>query len=316
MSKSRGRNRTSRAGMVVMAGVEQPVLFKCGDAQLMGIASIPAQAFHRGVVIVVGGPQYRTGSHRQFTLLCRQLAADGIASLRFDYHGMGDSEGPPALGVDGIAADIRCAIDAFLARASGVTEIVLWGLCGAASASALYAPGDARVTGLVMLNPWVRTEQGHAKTQLQHYYLARLLNREFWLRMVSGNVNLWSSMRGLAQSAKSAIGGASSPALSTSSAATEGAAPKPNGSLPDRMLAALVQAQLPALVILSGDQDMTANEFRQLVGESRSWARWMALPHTQCMEVAGSSHTFASADWRGQVAAATSAWVKASLPAR
>ena len=289
---------------------EHPLLFKCGEAQLVGIATAPAIPHNRGVVVVVGGPQYRVGSHRQFTLLCRQLAADGIASVRFDYHGLGDSEGSPALGVDGIEADIRCAIDAFMIATPEVTEVVLWGLCGAASASALYAPSDPRVTGLVMLNPWVRTDQGHAKTELRHYYLARFTNRMFWQRLLSGKVNLWSSIRGLARSATRAISGSSgfftkAPDVSTSRAPSAVA-----GSLPDRMLASLEQAKVPVLVILSGLQDMTANEFRQLIGGSRKWGRWVATQQATWLDITGSSHTFASADWRGQVALATCQWVK------
>lgn len=295
---------------------EHPVLFKCGDTQLIGIATTPSQPHRRGVVIVVGGPQYRVGSHRQFTLLCRQLAADGIASMRFDYHGLGDSEGPPAFGIDGLEGDIQSAIDAFMASTPGVNEIVLWGLCGAASASALYAPRDARVTGLVLLNPWVRTDQGHAKTQLQHHYLARLTERDFWQRFLTGKVNLWSSIRGLTQSARRALVGNPASVATKSVSSTGRASVKPATSLPDRMLAALEQTKLPALVVLSGEQDMTANEFRQLIGGSRKWGRWIASRQTTWLEIAGSSHTFASADWRGQVAIATAEWVKGAAPAQ
>lgn len=46
-----------------------------------------------GLLMVVGGPQYRVGSHRQFVLLARDLAAAGIPVFPFDYRGMGDSTG-------------------------------------------------------------------------------------------------------------------------------------------------------------------------------------------------------------------------------
>ncbi|HBZ05431.1 MAG TPA: hydrolase 1, exosortase A system-associated, partial [Massilia sp.] len=49
----------------------------CRGAWLYGIVSLPAAPHPRGVLIVVGGPQYRAGSHRQFTLLARDLAAAG-----------------------------------------------------------------------------------------------------------------------------------------------------------------------------------------------------------------------------------------------
>ncbi len=133
--------------------------FSCEGERLYGVLDLPARAHKRGVLVVVGGPQYRAGSHRQFTLLARTLADQGIAAMRFDYRGMGDSEGEPR-SFESIDADLRAAIDTFFREAPGLEEVVLWGLCDAASAALLYAATDARVAGLVLLNPWVRTESG------------------------------------------------------------------------------------------------------------------------------------------------------------
>lgn len=73
---------------------EHALLFQCAHSTLVGVLSLPAVPASTAVVIVVGGPQYRVGSHRQFVLLARALAAGGYAVLRFDYQGMGDSQGP------------------------------------------------------------------------------------------------------------------------------------------------------------------------------------------------------------------------------
>src|SRR5438067_4982461 len=148
---------------------ERALSFRCGDAALIGIASLPARPCVRGVLIVVGGPQYRIGSHRQFALLARHLAANGIAAMRFDYRCMGDSEGETR-DFESIQEDIRAALDAFQQAVPGLRDVVLWGLCDGASAAAMYAPGDARVRGLVLLNPWVRTDDGVARTTLKHHY--------------------------------------------------------------------------------------------------------------------------------------------------
>lgn len=290
---------------------ERPLLFDCSGQQLIGIAVAPTRVHRRGLVLIVGGPQYRVGSHRQFTLLCRDLARQGIASLRFDYHGLGDSEGPPALGIEGLSGDIRCAIDAFLSDSPDVKEVMLWGLCGAASAAALYAPSDARVTALVMLNPWVRTEQGHAKTQLKHYYLARLSDPTFWRRIAGGQVNMLAALRGFARSVKRASGRYPVPVEPTISASNPLDSATSNGALPDRMLAALGQANVPVLVILSGNEDLTANEFRQLCAGSAPWKRWVSSPRVKCIEIMGATHTFSSADWRDQIASATLDWIRA-----
>jgi len=76
-----------------MPHVEEALVFDCGGSSLIGVLSGAALAAERGVLIVVGGPQYRAGSHRQFTLLARHLAERGVPTLRFDYRGMGDSDG-------------------------------------------------------------------------------------------------------------------------------------------------------------------------------------------------------------------------------
>jgi hypothetical protein len=64
---------------------EHAVVFPCEEDALLGIVHAPDQAGTTGVVIIVaGGPQYRVGAHRQFVVLGRELARQGIPVLRFD----------------------------------------------------------------------------------------------------------------------------------------------------------------------------------------------------------------------------------------
>ena len=78
-----------------MTITRQPVAFACGQDWLLGVVTRPEKPRSRGVLVAVGGPQYRAGSHRQFVLLANDLAAQGYAVMRFDYRGMGDSTGEP-----------------------------------------------------------------------------------------------------------------------------------------------------------------------------------------------------------------------------
>ena len=107
---------------------EEAISFACGGDTLVGIVSTSSAPSNLGVVIIVGGPQYRVGSHRQFVSLARTLAAAGFPALRFDYRGMGDSGGDRRSFED-IEDDIRAAIDTLLASQPGLASVALWGLC-------------------------------------------------------------------------------------------------------------------------------------------------------------------------------------------
>ena len=165
-----------------MSYTEQALVIHCHGDSLAGIASVPDAPRDSAVIIVVGGPQYRAGSHRQFVLLARSLAEAGYPALRFDARGMGDSTGD-ARDFESITDDIGCALAAFHQALPAVRRFVLWGLCDGASAALLYVERtqDPRVAGLCLANPWVRSEASLARTQVKHYYTQRVLQRDFWL---------------------------------------------------------------------------------------------------------------------------------------
>jgi exosortase A-associated hydrolase 1 len=269
---------------------EQAVVFDCRGESLVGVLSVPAPTASHGVLIVVGGPQYRAGSHRQFTLLARELARGGIVSLRFDYRGMGDSTGD-ARSFESVGDDIRCAIDRLLAGVPTLRHIVIWGLCDAACAALFYAHGDPRVSGVALVNPWVRTVTGHAQATLRHYYLRRLFQASFWRKALGGDLDPRTALRSLANVAQAAR------------------SRREHSSLPDRMEDALRRFRGRVLLVLSGN-DLTADEFRAVVSGSK---RWRALLHDARVarhELPQANHTFSRRDWRDQVARWTAAWVK------
>src|SRR3546814_20830541 len=85
------------------AVAERAVSFPCAEAELVGLLHLPAAAARRGVLIVVGRPQYRAANHRQFLPIARRLAEQGYPVLRFDHRGIRDSDGPD-LGLAPLAA--------------------------------------------------------------------------------------------------------------------------------------------------------------------------------------------------------------------
>lgn len=276
-----------------MNAEDHAVRFLCHSDWLYGILSMPEQPRSRGILILVGGPQYRAGSHRQFALLSRYLASCGIATMRFDYRGMGDSEGD-ARNFENINEDIRCAIDHFIQSVPGMTEVVIWGLCDAASAALFYAWLDSRVTGLVLLNPWVRTERSLAKIHLKHYYFSRLFDMELWKKIFTGKVDLVATARSLINA--------------VSVACFKQAHPGATASLPDRMFDGYSRFKGKVLVILSGN-DLTASEFSDLAASNDKWRALLENQQTQTLTLAGANHTFSTREWRNKVEHWTEDWL-------
>jgi len=281
---------------------ERAIHIACADSWLCGIVSVPEQTFSRGVVIVVGGPQYRVGSHRQFTLLARHLAAQGVPVMRFDYRGMGDSTGETRT-FESVDDDLRCAIDQFMAEVPHLKQVVLWGLCDAASAALFYAYQDPRVTGLILLNPWVRTEEGIAKATLKHYYITRLFERDLWQKILRGRFDYVATIK----SAMALVGNAF--LFKKSKVADGSETVHQSMSLPDRMYHGLNQFKGRTLVILSGN-DLTGQEFSDLIRSSRKWQKLISTSNVQRYELAGANHTFSRREWRDQVADWTCKWIK------
>lgn len=285
-----------------MSVSEEPLIFGCEGDSLVGILSRADAPSTRGVLIVVGGPQYRVGSHRQFTLLARHLAERGLPALRFDYRGMGDSTGVLRT-FEGVGADIRCAIDCFFDAAPGLEEVVIWGLCDAASAALSYAHQDARVSGLVLVNPWVRTEKGIARAYLRHYYLQRLFQRSFWEKVACGEFRVRAAAGALRRQAAAAVG--SERDAQRKPGHTSAVTDVP---LPARMEQGLRKFPGRVLLILSGN-DLTAQEFKALVAGSWRWRRLLLSRRVTRHELAGANHTFARREWRDQVALWTETWL-------
>jgi len=259
---------------------EETTLFPCEGESLVGILAKPATPADKGVVVIVGGPQYRAGSHRQFVLLSRALAAAGYAVFRFDYRGMGDSSGAQR-NFESVSSDVGAAIDQLQRGVPTVQRVVLWGLCDGASAALLYCheKQDPRVTGLCLLNPWVRSEASLAKTQVKHYYTQRLRQKEFWLKLLSGKVAL-SALSGFVHKVRQSSGRAK---------------PLPtNQTFQQRMAEAWHRFPGRILLILSGD-DYTAKEFADHSQTDIAWKNYQDHPRLNRVEIAGVDHTFSSA---------------------
>lgn len=281
-----------------MAIEERALLLDCEGARMMGVVSTPAgrPSAAIGVVVVVGGPQYRAGSHRQFVQLARAISEDGIAAMRFDARGMGDSEGDQRSFED-LVADVGAAVDGLLASVQGLRSVVLWGLCDGASAALLYLHErkDPRIAGLVLVNPWVRTVQGQARAQVRHYYAARLRDSTFWKKLLTGRVTT-HALVGLMRSVRDAAAPATRRAELDRMPYTQ------------RMAHAWHDFEGPVLLVLSG-HDLTAREFEMHVASSDDWQRALATRPAATIRLDDADHTCSQPQSNKALIDATRHWL-------
>ena len=286
--------------------MEIPVTFQCEDSTLLGILNVPDTPPRRGIVFVVAdGPQYRAGVQRQFVILARAMVLAGYAALRFDYRGMGDSEGIHR-GFEYVDADIKAAVDALLAQCGSIEEVVLWGECDSSAAVLFYAYKDKRITGISIANPWVRTEEGRAKTIVKHYYLRRLFEKEFWGKLFSGQFSFRNSLASLWQNAIKIFRAGSH---SASVQSTVSGAPDQKQPLPARLAHGLKSFEGRVLLILSGN-DWIAKEFKEVADASPVWRNLLSDQRLEHHEIVDADHSFSKKSARSEMVRLNLEWLK------
>ncbi len=142
------------------------------------------------------------GGARKWVRLARQLAMHGIASLRFDLAGMGDS--PPAPGApehliyhsSGIP-QLRSVVDHVEVRFPA-SKICLVGICSGGFLAFHEAVGDHRVAGLMIVN--LQCYEWHDGMSLEQVadlqgksartYRQLLMDPQTWTRLLQGRVNI------------------------------------------------------------------------------------------------------------------------------
>ncbi|MGF6596948.1 pimeloyl-ACP methyl ester carboxylesterase [Paraburkholderia sp. GAS448] len=188
---------------------EHPVLFGCH----FGIYCRP-DVPREGVPAVLffnTGASHHIGDGRIFVLFARALAAQGIASLRMDLGGLGDSTpAVPAVTLDMIysaesAAGAMAGADWLVHN--GFPRVVTFGVCGGAFVGLHACAADPRIVGCFGVNLqkfiWDGADRtpgtdGLASTRVLRRSALRL---DKWMRVLRGQTSIVRVVRGLAQRA-------------------------------------------------------------------------------------------------------------------
>lgn len=168
------------------------------------------------VVLLSPGVKMRVGPGRLYVPLTEMLLERGFPVLRFDFFGLGDSEGELS---EALLADVynhievgRYVDDTLSAlkwlRSRGFPRYVLGGLCGGAITALLAAQREPAVEGLLSLGMTVTLASNAAtpgkymtRAQLdgrRKRYLKKIFSPKAWLRFLSFKSEysvIWHSMR-------------------------------------------------------------------------------------------------------------------------
>ncbi len=173
--------------MTSAAWTETPLFIDAPDGTLFGVLTQPVHAAPRSTVIHLraGGQGPTSGRNRTTARLCRRLAEVGFESLRFDYHGVGDSAGQVARfrHDEPFVRDLT----ACLARLTqnGSSSFILIGDCfGARTALAIR---ERRIEAMVLLALHVRDAEkvgGVTRPLVRHRSMLGYARRAVSLRML------------------------------------------------------------------------------------------------------------------------------------
>jgi exosortase A-associated hydrolase 1 len=285
---------------------EIPVVFDCQGETLVGMVHLPGQPRSRGLLsIVAGGPQYRGGVGRLQVQLARELAAHGVPVMRFDYRGLGDSEGC-FRGFQDVADDLQAALNEFRHQAPGVQEVVLWGGCDAASAVLINAWRYPEVTGVIAGNPFARSEETASTTVVKHHYRKRLRDKDFWLKVLRLQYNPLPALGVLWQAAVQRLVGPGGPAPTDDEAAFNQDPGKP---FVQRMRIGLSRFRGDLLFLMSG-RSLVTKEFDELVATRPAWQAAMKAPrHLARHDMPDADQTYSSMASRREVIEVARRWM-------
>jgi len=181
------------------------IQFKNDSGQgLVAIFHLPESNVKKtGILFVHSGVQGRHGNTDQYVAYAREFCRNGFPCLRFDPHGLGDSEGTidpidmrdfyGSIQTGRYVEDTLQAIEEF--KLLGVDNIVLFGLCGGAITALLTASMSKDVHGILLLSTPVMLDSSNIDYQLRfpketaslhlRGYVKKIFKIKFWLRFLT-----------------------------------------------------------------------------------------------------------------------------------
>lgn len=280
-----------------------------------GVLTMPETAQSSvAAILLPAGLKDRVGPHRLYVQLARELACQGVPTLRFDPLGIGESDGALEVASNGrhfrriqqgmYVEDALLAMEA-MGKACRAERFILAGLCGGAvSAQLTAARVPERVVGVISLSSVaILDEEGPALQRTRSEtlsngkaYLRKLLSVEAWRRLLRGDAawgNVTATLRDLGYMALGRLG--------------IGRQRWPNANaLFFSSFRVLQKYNVPHLMIF-GERDARWIAFRELVVDNHLGGA-MEGPGYEVRVVPEGNHEFYLKPWKDQLLEWVRAW--------
>ncbi len=313
---------------------ETPVSFSNRDGlRLFGILHLPERprSDGRAILLLSPGVKGRVAPHRMYWKMARRFAALGFPVLRFDFYGLGDSEGsaPEPLLADfygqvqggRFVPDTIAAMD-WMEKNHGCGSFIAAGLCGGALTGLLAAERDARIEGLLGLSIPVildgsaidfskfMTDKQLAGTRQRYLGKLRLWDPSVWkswARLLTFRSHYSLLLRSLRQ-----------PFARTKTETTDTASPPPadnTNPLFARALTHFVESGRRMLLVFAETDRLWFEYDAKFVQRNREWL----VRHGSDFNVhvtPQANHIFSFAEWQQDMLDESCRWLLQEYPAR
>lgn len=307
------------------AQVEAVAFLNEAGQQLFGTLHRPVRPRRAlpAVILLSPGVKMRVGPGRIYTPLTEMLNSLGYIVLRFDFFGLGDSEGELQ---DVMLADVYNNIEVgryvgdtlsaiqWLRKTHAVDRFILGGLCGGAITALLAAERDKSVEALLSLGMTVTLASNaappakyltrHQLDTLRQGYLRRLLQPRSWVRLLTFQSEysvIWHSLKRMVIKEAPA-------------AAPAGAEPSPeqrgnaNPLFPVAFFAFL-QRGGRALMLFS-EKDRLQAEYNEKFATPYAERLQAYLPQLRHHVVANANHVLSFTEWQQEMVEVSRTWLR------
>ena len=298
---------------------------------LYGILHTPPPATARGVCVLLLSPgiKGRIGPHRLYLKLAAQLVPAGFHVLRFDFHGLGDSEGELH---EELLADVYNTIQGgryvedtiaamnWMEAEHGIAQFVGSGLCGGSITALLSAARDSRIKSLLAIGLPVVLDGGEANrgrflsTQqtvaARSEFFRRLVRPWTWFKFVSGRSNYRVIRRVFSQAF--AISGPGR--TDTGAGSAKGVVDDTNPLFAPAFLE-YIRSRRRALLVYSGGDRLQGHFEEKFEARNRSLLEDLPAGY-RIHTIPRANHIMSSDEWVDELRVVALAWLEETHPPR